>query len=98
MQLDPDLKAIERYCERWGIRELSVFGSVLRDDFRDDSDVDVLISFREDEDWDYWNWPEMMDGLEAIFGRKIDLVVKGSIENPYRRHHILETHRVLHAA
>jgi len=80
------------------VQELSLFGSVLRDDFRPDSDVDVLISFAPDTDWDYWNWPEMLDELREIFGREVDLVVKESLRNPFRRHRILTEREVLHAA
>ncbi len=93
-----DSERLRAYCQRWGICELSLFGSILRDDFHAGSDVDVLISFRSDADWDYWNWPEMLDGLESLFGRRVDLVVKESLTNPYRRQRILAEREVLHAA
>lgn len=93
-----DTHAIEQFCQRWNIRELSLFGSVLRDDFTPDSDVDVLISFDPAADWDYWNWPAMKDDLQKIFGRPIDLVVKESLRNPFRRHRILSERKIVHAA
>ncbi|MEM6757525.1 MAG: nucleotidyltransferase domain-containing protein [Planctomycetota bacterium] len=93
---DPTL--VESFCRRWGVRELALFGSVLRKDFRPESDVDVLVSFAEDSDWDYWNWPDMLDELRGVFGRDIDLVVKESLSNPFRRRRILHESRVIHAA
>ena len=89
---------VAAFCDRWGIREFALFGSVLRPDFGPESDVDVLVSFRPDADWDYWNWPEMLDQLRGIFGRDVDLVVKESLKNPFRRRRILDEHRVIHAA
>ncbi|MEM6552153.1 MAG: nucleotidyltransferase family protein [Planctomycetota bacterium] len=96
--ISTNTQAIADFCTRWGINELSLFGSVLRDDFRPDSDIDVLISFAPDADWDYWDWPAMKDDLRAILGRPIDLVVKESLRNPFRRHRILRERRVIHAA
>jgi len=98
MQVHLKEERIREFCHRWGVRELSLFGSVLRDDFGPDSDVDVLISFAPDTDWDYWNWPEMLDELRDIFGREVDLVVKEALRNPFRRHRILTEREVLHAA
>ncbi len=98
MQIDPDADRIAQFCRRWGVAKLSLFGSVLRDDFRPDSDVDVLISFRAATDWDYWDWPEMLDELRDIFGRDVDLVVEESLRNPFRRQRILAERQVVHAA
>jgi len=98
MQVHPKDDRIKTFCQRWGVQELSVFGSVLRDDFRTNSDVDVLISIAPDRDWDYWDWPDMLDELRDIFGREVDLVVKEALRNPFRRHRILTEREVLHAA
>lgn len=97
--LDIPLDKIRDFCTRWKIREFSLFGSVLRDDFRPNSDVDVLVSFEPNDPWDYWNgWPEMIDELEAMFGRKVDFVEKEALRNPYRRHEILKTRKVIYGA
>jgi predicted nucleotidyltransferase len=97
-QIDIPLDRIRDFCRRWKIREFSLFGSVLRDDFRPDSDVDVLVSFFEDAEWDYWDgWPEMRDELEAMFGRKVDFVEKEALANPIRRDEILRTRQVVYA-
>ena len=89
---------IRDFCRKWMIREFSLFGSVLRDDFRPDSDVDVLVSFEPNDPWSYWDWPDMIDELEAFFGRKVDFVEKEALRNPYRRHEILKKREIVYAA
>ena len=74
------------------------FGSVLRDDFGDESDVDVLVTFFEDAGWSLMDWADMMEDLRTIFGRGVDLVEKEGLVNPYRRHAILSSAEVLYAA
>lgn len=95
-----DDEAITAFCQQWKVVELSLFGSVLRDDFGPHSDVDVLVVFEADAPWSYWDWGAMTAQLETIFGRSVDLVEKRSVVNPYRRHHILTTRRIIyrHAA
>jgi len=78
--------------------EFSLFGSVLRDDFRSDSDIDVLLSFEENSAWSLYDLVEMKDELEIIFGREVDLVEKEAIRNPYRRRSMLMEQEVLYAA
>jgi predicted nucleotidyltransferase len=89
---------IAEFCRRWKITELALFGSVLRDDFRPDSDVDVLVTFAPDAPWSLYEWADMMDELKAIFGREVDLVEKDGLRNPFRRHAILSTRQVIYAA
>lgn len=90
---------LAEFCRKWRIRELALFGSVLRDDFRPDgSDVDVLVEFAEDARWSLFDWIAMVDELEDIFGRKVDLTSKRGLRNPFRRHAILTTRRVVYAA
>ncbi len=82
------------FCRKWKIAELSLFGSVLRDDFRPDSDVDVLVTFSRDADWSLLDHMTMEEELSAIFGRKVDLISRKAIErseNYIRRNAILET-------
>lgn len=92
------LKQIEDFCHRWKIKEFALFGSVLRNDFRSDSDIDVLVSFEPDGGITFDNRVEMLDELAEIFGREVDLVEKGTIRNPFRRHDILTTKEVVYAA
>jgi predicted nucleotidyltransferase len=90
---------IEAFCKKWGLKELSLFGSVLRDDFGPDSDVDVLVSFLPGQDMTFEGFMDMRDELSAIFGgRQIDLTQKQLLKNPFRRYEILTTREVLYAA
>ncbi len=92
---------VAEFCKRWKITELAVFGSVLRDDFRPDSDVDVLVTFAPDSKWSLFDHVDMEDELHQILGRPVDLVSRRGIErsrNPFRRKAILESARVVHAA
>jgi predicted nucleotidyltransferase len=93
-----DHKKITVFCKKWNITEFAVFGSVLRDDFRQDSDVDVLVSFGPGGGITFDNRVEMLDELKTIFNREVDLVEKKAISNPFRRHSILTTKEVLYAA
>jgi uncharacterized protein len=94
--LDPD--RIADICRRWKITEFSLFGSVLREDFRPDSDVDVLVSFTPDAPWSLWDIVNLREELVAMFGREVDVVEKEGIRNPFRRASILGSRRVLYAA
>jgi predicted nucleotidyltransferase len=95
----PPMKQIEDFCRQYGVAELSLFGSVLRDDFGPDSDVDVLIALEPGRTMTLELDMEMRGALSVIFGgRRIDLVQKRLLTNPFRRHEILRTRRILHAA
>ena len=93
-----DLRRIAEYCKKWKITEFAIFGSVLRNDFRPDSDLDILVSFAEDEHWSLYEWVDMIEELKAIFGRDVELVDKAGLRNPFRRHAILTTREVIYAA
>jgi len=92
-----DREKIAEFCRKWGIAELSLFGSVLRDDFRPDSDVDVLIVYERDAQRDLWDHLHAEEELKAILGRKVDLVEKTAVRNPFRRHHILNNREIVYA-
>jgi predicted nucleotidyltransferase len=87
---------IDAFCRKWKVRELSLFGSVLRQDFRPDSDVDVLVSFEKDVPWSLYDVVDMEDELRDVFGREVDFVMKEGLRNPFRRHEILSTRRVVY--
>ena len=91
-------KKIAAFCKRWSITELSVFGSVLRDDFRPDSDIDVLVSIDPKAHIGLLDIAQMQIELEAMFKRPVDLVEKEGLRNPYRRREILKTAQVVYAA
>lgn len=93
--------AIAEFCERWRITELALFGSVLRDDFRPDSDIDVLVNFAPDAGHSLFDLVHMQDELHGMFGREVDLVERATIEssrNYLRRKAILESAEVVYAA
>jgi len=77
---------------------MALFGSVLSEDFRPDSDIDILVSFKDDAGWSLFDFVDMIDELKAIFGRKVDLVEKESLRNPFRRQAILAGNEVIYAA
>src|SRR4030042_1877652 len=89
---------IAEFCRRWQVKELAVFGSALGDNFRPDSDVDVLVVFQDDAKWDLFDHMKAEEELKQIFGREVDLVEKKAIRNPFRRHHILSNYEVIYAA
>ena len=96
VEMDP--RIIADFCRKWRIRELSLFGSALRDDFGPESDLDFLVSFEADAGWDLFDIVEMKAELEEQFGRRVDLIEKEAIRNPWRKYEILSTRQVIHAA
>ena len=97
-KIDIQPEKIKDFCKKWKIMEFSLFGSVLRDDFRSNSDVDVLVSFEETAGWDLFDIVDMKEELKSIFDREVDLVEQGAIRNPFRRQSILSSKEILYAA
>lgn len=96
-----DHDKIRAFCEKWKITEFSLFGSVLTDDFRPDSDVDVLVTFAEDAHWGLFAMVDMEDELKDIFGRDVDLMTRRSVvesENYLMRKSVLSGARTFYAA
>jgi len=91
-------KELNDFCRRWKVAELSAFGSAVRDDFRPDSDVDLLVSFTSDAQWSLYDWTDMIGELREILGRKVDLLSLQALRNPFRRHEILKARETLYAA
>ena len=90
---------LDVFCRRWKVSRLELFGSALRDDFRPDSDVDILVSFAPQAAWTLLDHVEMRDELSEMVGRKVDLVSRRAVEgsqNPIRREAILGSARPLH--
>jgi len=96
----PD-EVLAAFCQRWQIRELALFGSALRDDFRTDSDIDLLVTFADDTAWGLLAHVQMQQELEALLQRPVDLISRRALEespNWLRRHAILDTARVLYVS
>ena len=90
---------ITRFCQHWQIIELSLFGSVLRDDFHANSDIDILVAFAPTANWGLLDHAQMQQELEALLGRPVDLISKRAIErssNWIRRQEILSTAQAIY--
>lgn len=96
--IDVPMDRLRALCAKWKVREFALFGSVLRDDFGPQSDVDVVVSFEPGAGWSLWDLFDMQDELAGLYGRRVDLIEKEALRNPFRRHEILTTRRVLYAA
>jgi len=90
--------AVAAFCHKWHVRELSFFGSVLRDDFSPESDIDILVELEPEHGLDLFDWVDMREELKLLFQRDIDLVSKGGLKNPIRKKAILSSARVVYAA
>ncbi len=88
-------EAVADFCRRHRIRELSLFGSVLRDDFTDQSDVDVLIEPGPGHERTLNEVLTMKEDLEAMFGRRVDLVY-ADLLNKYIRDEVLGMRKVIY--
>jgi predicted nucleotidyltransferase len=89
------------FCKRWKIAEFALFGSVVRDDFQPDSDIDVLVTYAPDSHTTLFDEVEIELELEAFLGRKVDVASRRGVEqsrNPIRRKAILDSARVIYAA
>lgn len=98
--IDIPLEQVQAFCDRWQIIEFALFGSVLREDFRPDSDIDVLVTFAPTSKRGLSETLQMKDELQSLFDRKVDLIVKAAIErseNWLRRKNILESAKVIYA-
>lgn len=101
IQIEIPYDQIADFCKRWKIQEFALFGSVLREDFGPDSDIDVLITHTSDAKWNLYDLVHMTEELEAIFGRKVDILNRQGIErsdNHLLRQIILNSARIIHAA
>ncbi|MCC7448371.1 MAG: nucleotidyltransferase family protein [Anaerolineae bacterium] len=101
IQIALPMDEIRAFCQKWQITAFALFGSVLRDDFRPDSDIDVLVTFAPESQRSLFQLVTMKEEIEAIFGRKVDLVNRRSIErspNYIRRKAILNTARTVYVA
>ena len=95
------LNAIAAFCDRWQVAELALFGSVLRDDFGADSDIDILLRFKTERTPGLFGFAEMEREMGELLARRVDLVNRAAVEqsrNYIRRQAILESARVVYAA
>ena len=91
-------KKVSEFYHRWKVVEFNLFGSVLRQDFRSESDVDVLVSFAPDAQVSLFDLVQMQIELESLFGRTVDIVEKDALRNPFRKRAILNSTQGIYAA
>lgn len=94
------LNAIEAFCKKWKVGELAFFGSILREDFGAESDIDILIQFGSERTPGLLGLVRMERELTEMLGRKVDLVTRPAIDynrNPFRREAILDSAQVIYA-
>ena len=99
--LDLSADTVADFCQRWRVRELALFGSILRQDFGDESDIDILVSFDQGAAWSLIDLIRMEEELETLLERSVDLVERQAVEkseNYIRRKHILSTAEPLYVA
>jgi uncharacterized protein len=93
------MEQIKDFCDRWEVSEFALFGSVLRDDFNLNSDVDVLVQFHPDSHPTLFDLVQMEDELREIFNRDIDLMTRKGIvasKNYLRREAILNSAQTIY--
>ena len=98
MPISPETLA--DFCRKWGIAKLEIFGSILRDDYRPESDVDLLYTPAAQSRWGL-GFVRLRAELEGLMGKRVDLVAREAVErsrNPIRRQAILSTAQVLYEA
>ena len=100
IRIDISREKIVQFCKKWNVKELSLFGSVLSDDFGLNSDIDVLVTFSDNAERTLFDLVRMEDELKQIFGREVDIVSRRGIEsslNYLRRNAILKSARAFYA-
>ena len=98
IHIDLNRPRIVEFCRKWKITRMAFFGSVLRDDFRPDSDVDVMVSFKPDSQWSLFDVVDMKFELEEIFKRGVDIIEEGTISYPIKHRCVYENLEVVYDA
>lgn len=96
-----DEATLAAFCRKWRVAELAIFGSAPADDFTEDSDIDVLVTFQADSGWSLWEVMRMRDELARLAGRDVDLIERAVVErsrNYIRRASILSSPQVIYGA
>lgn len=97
--IDVPYERLAEFARKWRIVELSLFGSVVKpEEFRADSDVDVLVAFEKEAPWSLLDIVRMKHELEEMFGREVDIVERDMVTNPHRQHSIFTNRRIVYAA
>jgi len=97
-KIESDRDWLAGFCRRRRIQELSLFGSALREDFSPESDLDFLVSFEPESEFDLFDLLDMKDELEARYGHAVDFIEKEALRNPWRKREILKNREVIYGA
>lgn len=92
----PNMDSLKRLCQEYGVVELALFGSVLREDFSPESDIDVLVEFGPDAPGGVFAFVRLQNELSDLFGRSVDLVPKDTLK-PLIRYNVLDSAQVIYA-
>jgi predicted nucleotidyltransferase len=95
--IDISAQALAVLCHQYHIQELALFGSILRDDFRADSDVDILVEFEAESQVGYLQFFRLQNELSKLFGREVDLFTPNSLK-PFARETTLQSKTVIYAS
>jgi uncharacterized protein len=97
--IDQELDQVAALCQRFGALRLDAFGSVVRNDFNGDtSDIDFLVEFDDVSPAEYARaYFALKEGLEALFGRPVDLVTESGLANPYFRDRVASERKTVYA-
>ncbi len=99
-KIELPIEGIAKFCHQWQVTEFALFGSVLRDDFRADSDIDVMVKFHPEAHPTFRTLDQMEAELKILFHREVDLITRQGVEtsrNYLRRHEILSSAQVVYA-
>lgn len=83
-------------CRRYHVRELALFGSILRDDFDESSDIDVLVEFEPNAPIGFIALQDFQEELSTLFGRSVDVVTKPGL-NRHFREPVLKNARIIYS-
>jgi len=101
MNVHLPMDTVEDFCRRWKITRLWLFGSALRSDFTDRSDLDFLATFAPGAGWSLFDHVEMEEELTRLLGRRVDLISRRAVEQSHnwiRRKEILQSAQVVYEA
>lgn len=97
-QVRPQLEAL---CKRWGIRELTAFGSAVRENFKQTSDIDLIFELHDNSHFSLFDHFRLQRELKELLGRKVDLLTRDSLasmRNPYRKKEILSKQQIIYGS
>ena len=96
--INDNIQKLFALCRRYKVRKLYAFGSILTPRFNEDSDVDILVDFNSEIDFNNYadNYFDFHNALRTLFGREVDLVDESAVKNPYFREELEETKHLIY--